>query len=111
MTLDGATLTSGGNTITAIGGTATASSAGSEQFGLRAIVNSGTGSAVAPYNGSNWALDTAAFPDQIASGSGDGVTTVFGVRYIGNISANTENGTYSAVLTYTSYRNFLIMKW
>ena len=66
MTLDGATLTSGGNTITAIGGTATASSAGSEQFGLRAIVNSGTGSAVAPYNGSNWALDTAAFPDQIA---------------------------------------------
>ena len=106
MTLDGATLTSGGNTITAIGGTATASSAGSEQFGLRAIVNSGTGSAVAPYNGSNWALDTAAFPDQIASGSGDGVTTVFGVRYIGNISANTENGTYSAVLTYTVTATF-----
>lgn len=106
MTLSGNTLTSGGNTITAIGGTAAAGIAGSEQFGLRIIVNSGTGSASAPYNGLNWALDTAAFPGQVASGAGDGVTSEFGIRYIGNISTNTEYGSYSAVLTYTVTATF-----
>jgi len=106
MTLNGTTLTSGGNTVTAIGGTAAASSAGSEQFGLRLIVNSGTGSATSPYASANWALDTGAFPDQVASGAGDGVTSEFGIRYIGNISANTENGSYSSVLTYTVTATF-----
>ncbi|MEK7094704.1 MAG: hypothetical protein AAB886_01185 [Patescibacteria group bacterium] len=106
MTLNGTTLTSGGNTVTAIGGTAVVSSAGTEQFGARLIVNSGTGAATAPYASANWALDTAAFPDQVASGAGDGVTTVFGVRYIGNISASTENGSYSSVLTYTVTATF-----
>lgn len=106
MTLNGATLTSGGNTVTAIGGTALTSNAGTEQFGARLIANSGTGSATSPYASTNWALDTAAFPDQVASGSGDGVTTVFGVRYIGNISASTENGSYSSVLTYTVTATF-----
>ena len=106
MTLGGATLASGGNTITAIGGTAAASSVGNEQFGTRLIVNSGSGSATAPYASANWALDTAAFPDQVASGSGDGATTVFGVRYIGNISGTTEAGSYSSVLTYTVTATF-----
>ncbi|MBI5405949.1 hypothetical protein HY972_02840 [Candidatus Kaiserbacteria bacterium] len=106
MTLNGATLTSGANTINAIGATAAASSAGTEQFGARLIVNSGTGSATSPYASTNWALDTGAFPDQVASGAGDGVTTVFGVRYIGNISASTENGSYSATLTYVATATF-----
>lgn len=106
ITLNGTTLTSGGNTITAIGGTAAVSSAGTEQFGARLIVNSGTGSATAPYASANWALDTGNFPDQVASGSGDGVTTVFGVRYIGNISASTENGSYGSTLTYTVTATF-----
>lgn len=106
IALSGTTLTSGGNTITAIGGSAVASSAGTEQFGARLIVNSGTGSATAPYASANWALDTASFPDQVASGDGDVVTTVFGVRYIGNISASTENGSYSSVLTYTVTATF-----
>lgn len=106
MTLNGATLTSGGNTVTAIGATAVASSAGTEQFGARLIINSGTGSATSPYATTNWALDTGAFPDQVGSGAGDGVTTVFGVRYIGNISASTENGSYSSVLTYTVTATF-----
>lgn len=106
MTLSGTTLTSGANTVTAIGGTAAASSAGTEQFGLRLIVNSGTGSATSPYASANWALDTGAFPDQVASGAGDGTTSEFGVRYIGNISANTDAGNYSAVLTYTVTATF-----
>ncbi len=109
MTLSGSTLTCsgcGGATVNAIGGTPAASSPGTEQFGLRAIVNSGTGSASAPYNGSSWALDAAAFPDIIASGTGDAVTTTFGLRYIGNIAAGTETGSYSAVLTYTVTATF-----
>ncbi len=106
MTVSGRTLTSGANTITAVGGTAAAPSVGTEQFGLRIGVNSGTGSAVSPYNGANWALDTAAFPDTIMTGSGDSVTTVFGARYMANTAALTEFGSYSAIITYTVTATF-----
>ncbi len=106
MTLTGITLTSGVNTITAIGATAAASSVGTEQFGTRLAVNSGTGAVSAPYNGANWALDTAAFPDAVATGAGDSVTTVFGIRYIGNTAALTEIGSYSSTLTYTATATF-----
>ena len=109
ITVNGATLTHTGNpsyTVTAIGSSATASSAGTEQFGMRLAVNSGSGSATSPYASANWALDTAAFPDQVASGTGDDVTTVYGVRYIGNITTATEAGNYSATLTYTITATF-----
>lgn len=109
ITLSGNTLTCaacGNATINAIGGTAVASSPGSEQFGLRLLVSTGNGTVAAPYNSANWALDTSAFPDQVATGSGDNTTTTFGVRYIGNISGTTEAGAYSAVLTYTATANF-----
>ena len=103
-TLSGTTLTCsacGGATVTPIGATALASSVGTEQFGLRLTVNSGTGTVSSPYNGANWAFDSVAMPDLVMTGSGDGVTTVFGARYMTNISANTETGDYSSVLTYT----------
>jgi hypothetical protein len=103
MTATGTTLTCascGGATISAIGGSAAASSAGTEQFGLRLIVNSGTGSASSPYASSNWAFDTAALPDEIATGDGDESSTEFGVRYIANIAPSTENGSYASTLTY-----------
>ena len=109
MTISGNTLTCsncGGATIDAIGGTALASSPGSEQFGIRLGVNSGTGSAASPYNGANWAFDTASFPDQVATGLGDEVTTVFGARYISNTSALTEFGSYTATITYTVTATF-----
>jgi hypothetical protein len=109
LTVGGNTLSCsgcGGATITAIGNTATAASIGTEQFGIRFGVNSGSGSASAPYNGANWALDTAAFPDLIATGAGDSVTTVFGARYIANTAAATEFGSYSAVITYTVTATF-----
>jgi hypothetical protein len=101
--LGGTTLTCvscGGATISPIGGTALAPSVGTEQFGLRAAVVSGTGSVSAPYNGANWALDTAAFPDTFATGAGDDVSTDFGIRYMSNIASNSEAGSYSAQLTY-----------
>jgi hypothetical protein len=100
LTISGQTLTSGGNNITPIGGSATAASVGTEQFGIRLGVNSGTGSVVSPYNTADWALDTSAFPDSIATGLGDSVTTVFGARYMTNRSSLTEFGNYSAVITY-----------
>lgn len=107
ITINGATLTAGSFTINAIGATAAASSPGTEQFGARLVVNSGTGGSVsAPYNTANWALDTAAFPDQVASGSGDSTEDVFGVRYIANIAGSTETGSYSATLTYVATATF-----
>jgi hypothetical protein len=109
MTISGTTLTCascGGATVTAIGASAIASAIGTEQFGVRLGVNSGTGSALSPYNGANWALDTAAFPDSIATGAGDEVTTVFGARYIANTAAVTDFGSYSAVITYTVTATF-----
>jgi hypothetical protein len=106
MTLQGTTLTSLLNTITPIGATAVASAVGTEQFGVRLGVNSGTGLATSPYNTANWALDTASFPDAIASGAGDSVSTVFGARYIGNTTSATEMGSYNSILTYTVTATF-----
>ena len=109
ITIQGTTLTSGGPTITAIGGTAAASTVGSEQFGLRMTASGGNGSVSAPYNDTTpkWAFDTGSFPDQVASdGDGDDVTTTYSAYYIGNISANTEAGAYNATLTYVITANF-----
>ena len=106
ISLNGTTLTSGVNTITAMGGTAIVSSVGTKQFGLRIISNSGTGVAVSPYNTSNWAFDVATFPNKIVTGAGDNSTSVFGMRYISNISASTPSGSYTSVLTYVMTVNF-----
>ena len=106
MTLNGATLTDGGNTITAIGASNTASSVGSEQFGLRLVPSGGTGAVTAPYAASGFAFDTAAFPDQVASASAPSDNTTYSARYIANIASITEAGNYSATLTYTATANF-----
>lgn len=104
LTVNGETLTCdtcGGATIDAIGGVAAASSVGTNQFGLRFIVNSGTGVSTAPYASSDWAFDDTSLPDQVASGDGDGSTTVYGVRYISNRTSIQDAGDYAATLTYT----------
>lgn len=112
ITVNGTTLTSGGDTITAIGASATdvTSGAGTEQFGIRLTASGGNGSATFPYNGvsNNYALDTAAFPDEVASDSdGDDVTTTFSVFYAANIAVNTEVHTdYTSTLTYIATGNF-----
>jgi hypothetical protein len=109
LTATGTTLTCsgcGGATITAIGGTAVASSVGTEQFGMRFTASGGTGAVSAPYNGANYAFDTAAFPDQVASASGASANTTYSARYLANIAANTEAGSYSATLTYVATANF-----
>lgn len=101
LTVGGSTLTSTVGTITAIGGSATASSAGSEQFGLRTIKNSGTGTVSSPFDTANWAF-TAGSTQQVASygGSSSSYSAGYGLRYICNVSAVTEAGSYSTDLTY-----------
>jgi hypothetical protein len=107
LTASGTTLTAGGGaTITAIGGTAAASSPGSEQFGMRFSASGGSGSVSAPYASANFAFDTAAFPDQIASATGASANTTYSARYLANIAANTDAGSYSATVTYVATANF-----
>lgn len=93
--------------INRIGGTNTASNPGTKQFGLRATVTSGNGTVTSPYDGSGFAYDSANFPDQLASGSGDFTTTTFSLRYIANISSTTQAASdYQASITYTATGTF-----
>ena len=108
ITVKGATLASGVNTITAIGATNTASSSGTEQFGLRMTATGGSGAVTAPYAAAGFADSaTAVLPSQVAAAAtGDGVTTTYSVRYLANIAANTESGNYTTALTYLITGNF-----
>ena len=106
MTISGTTLTDDTKTISPTGGTAVIPVIGTEQFGVRLAVNSGTGSTSSPYNGVNWALDTATFPDLIATGLGDSVATIFGARYMNNIATLSEAGRYTATIRYTVTATF-----
>lgn len=108
VTVNGATLTSGSNTITAIG-SATTSSTGSEQFGLNLKDNatpnvgsevdgSGSGTAESGYDtADNYQFNDG---DSVASNSGSDDFNRFTVSYIANIATATEAGDYSATLTY-----------
>ncbi|MEZ4180023.1 MAG: hypothetical protein R3B41_00685 [Candidatus Doudnabacteria bacterium] len=100
--VSGATLTSGSDTITAIGGTNTASSPGSEQFGIRFTASGGSGTVSAPYAAAGFAYDGASAADEVASSTGPSATTTYSARYLANIAALTEAGSYSTTLTYTA---------
>jgi hypothetical protein len=107
MTLNGATLDAGGgDTIDAIGAANTASSPGTEQFGVRFNASGGSGAVSAPYAAAGCAFDTAAFPDAIASAAGPSANTTYSARYLANIAAITEAGSYTSTLTYTATANF-----
>jgi len=101
LTAAGSTLTSSAGTITALGGSALASNAGSEQFGLRSIKNSGTGTVSSPFDTANWAF-TAGSTQPVASygGASSSYSAVYGLRYLCNVSAITEPGSYTTDLTY-----------
>ncbi|MES3006030.1 MAG: hypothetical protein V4664_03735 [Patescibacteria group bacterium] len=106
MTINGSTLTSGANTIDAIGSSNTASSAGTEQFGIRMTATGGSGTVSAPYASSGFAFDSAALPDEVAAATGSSANTTYSARYLANIAAQTEAGAYSATLTYVAAANF-----
>jgi len=106
ITINGTTLTSGSNTIDAIGAVNSASNPGTEQFGLRMTASGGSGAVSAPYAASGFAFDTASFPDEVAAASGPSTTTTYSVRYLANISSTTEAGSYTTTLTYVATATF-----
>lgn len=106
MYVSGATLTSGADTIDAIGGSNTASNPGTEQFGVRYTASGGSGSVDAPYAAAGFAYNGVASPDNIASATGPSSTTTYSARYVANITSSTEAGSYATTLTYTATATF-----
>lgn len=107
MTVQGATLTYGAATIDAIGGTNAASSAGTEQFGLRLTASGGSGAVSAPYAASGFAYAAdAVTSDEVAASTAASAATTYSARYLANIATSTEAGAYQATLTYVTTANF-----
>ena len=108
ITVQGATLTHGGDTITEIGGIATAPTPGFEQFGITlAVSGAGTGTASAPYaTAGSYAYDGVTAPDEVASVAAATATNTYDVSYLANIAATTEVGTYTTAHTYVATANF-----
>lgn len=114
LTYSGTTLTSGGNTITALA-SPTASTLDTRQFGLNLMSNStpavgaatsGSGSGVPAtgYNTTN--LFKFNSGDTVASASVPTNTNTYTVSYIANINGVTAPGAYSTSLTYIATANF-----
>ena len=112
LAVRGQTLTSqqnGANTIDAIGAVAASSTIGVEQFGFRATESGGVGVTLSsPFSsatsyGYNATASTSA---TLATGSGSTPTSTFSLRYVTNIGAVTEAGTYTASLIYVATANF-----
>ncbi|QQR76443.1 hypothetical protein IPJ63_03020 [Candidatus Nomurabacteria bacterium] len=109
ITVEGPTLTSAGGTIDAIGSTNTASSAGTEQFGIKATVAgiSYYDAVDDTYSGSGYGYDGTSGASTFATQSqGDGFTSTYSVGYIANMSTGTETGAYSTDLNYIMTGNF-----
>lgn len=103
---DTATLTTGAYTIDAIGAVAESSAVGTEQYGMKIAAAGGSGAVSAPYNSADYALDTGAFPDAVATSAGVSITTTYTITYMANIATNTEPGAYTARHTYIATGNF-----
>lgn len=116
ITVAGSTLTSGANTITAIGATPAASLPGSEQFGINLVANtspavgantSGSapiGSAANSYNTANYFAFNSG--DTVATSTVQVNQTIYTVSYLANITSATEAGTYTTSLTYSATVNY-----
>ncbi|HSX47974.1 MAG TPA: hypothetical protein VLF41_00485 [Candidatus Nanoarchaeia archaeon] len=124
ITYSGDTLKQGARSIAAIGGTATTSSPGTEQFGFNAVANTspsvgadptGTapiGRAIAPHaTANNFAFDTASLTTPIAfadSGSTPGPTnkTTWTLSWLANIQGVTAAGNYTTTVTFVATATF-----
>lgn len=111
ITLGGATLTSGSNTIDAIGATSAASSTGSEQFGLYATKSGGVNGTITTRYSDNatpkFAYNaTGSTTDTLATGTSATNTETYSIHYIANIASTTEAGSYATNITYVGTGNF-----
>ncbi len=115
ITINGTTLTSGGNTIDAMTGSSNTSTIGTEEFGVNLRDNatpnvgadpdgSGSGTPTADYND----VDEFKFltADSIASKGSAELFRRYTVSYIANITTATEPGSYSATMTYICTATF-----
>ena len=115
ITVIGPTLNSSGNTIAAIGSSATAPSIGSGQFGLNLVANTvpavgadvtpavdtnHTGTTSAPFATANSFAFQANTTQAVASSTGPSAAQIFTVSYIVNVAGNQPTGTYTTTLTY-----------
>lgn len=114
ITINGATLTSGGNTITALA-SQTASTQGNSQFGVNlkdnATPNVGTevsGAGTATASANYGTVDQYRFVtgDTIASKGSQDDFRLFTVSYIANIANATVAGSYTATMTYICTATF-----
>ena len=106
VSVQGDTLRSGTNVIAALASN-TASSPGSEQFGLRMTATGGSGTVTAPYAAAGYAYTgTTSTAAQVASYTGPSATTTYSVRYLANIAALTPAGSYTTSHTYVATANF-----
>lgn len=108
VTYNGATLTSGGNTITAASiSTDSDGTTGSEQFAL-SVSTSGDATIASGYargTNSSWNF-VPGTTTTIVSETGPTATETLSVSYLANISSLTEAGSYSTTLTYIATGNF-----
>lgn len=114
ISANGATLTSGANTIGALASNA-GSTQGSAQFGINLMANttpsvgtavsgSGSGTAASNYNTSNsYRFVTG---ETVASASAATNSNTYTVSYIANIPGNQPAGSYSTTLTYIATATF-----
>ena len=114
VTINGSTLTSGVDTITALAAQ-TASTVGNSQFGINLKANT-TPSVGSNVSGTGSGTDTANYgtADQFRFVTGDSVASAliptnsntFTVSYIGNIAGITAPGIYATSLTFVATANF-----
>lgn len=114
ITVNGNTLQSGANSITALS-SQTASSQGSSQFGINLKANttpsvgsnvsgSGSGTATSNYNTADQFRFVSG--DSVASASAPTNSNTYTVSYIANIAGATLPGSYSTTLTYIATATF-----
>lgn len=111
INLQGATLTSGSNSIDAIGASGTASSAGTEQFGIYATKSGGVNATITTRYADNatpkFAYNaTGSTSDTLSTGTTATNTETYSIHYIANIAGTTEAGSYATNITYVGTGNF-----
>jgi len=108
ITYNGATLTSGANTIDVATITSDADGTpGTEQFGL-SISTAGAGTIASGYNqsGPDWKWVASTTTGLISRATPTSATETISARYLANISGSTEAGAYSTAVTYIATGTF-----
>jgi len=109
ITMYGPTLTSGANTIAAIGSTPQTSNPGTEQFGVFASINDNPSNNATIASMFSTANNYAFVPNDITlifSADSPSGETVYDIAYIVNISPLTPAGSYSSNIGYIATANF-----